>query len=98
MPGAAHPGGMYTITAAESSTSSQVWTALAAVRWLDEAADAISGAGVLAAALSAESQWRNEGVSARTLRDALDELHETIVRELSEVRRSQAEVERGISA
>lgn len=98
MPSTAHAGGMYMITAAESSTSSQILSALLAMRQLDVAADALTGAVVLAAALSAESQWSNEGLSARTLRDALDELHAAIAHELSEVRGAHAEVERGISA
>ncbi|WP_307370083.1 hypothetical protein [Microbacterium sp. W4I4] len=89
---------MYTITAAESSTSGQIWSALLAMRQLDAAEDALMGAAALAGALSAESQWRNEGVSARTLREALDELHAAIAHELSEVRGAHAEVERGISA
>ncbi len=89
---------MYTITAAESSTSGQIWSAFLAMRQLDAAADAISGAGALTAALSAESQWRNDGLSPRALRDALEQLHGAIARELSEVRRAHAEVERGISA
>jgi len=98
MPSAAHDGRMYSITAAESSTSPQIWNALFAVRLLDEAADAISGAGVLNAALSAESQWSNDGRSARALRDALDDMHGAIMREVSGVRQAQAEVEGGISA
>jgi len=89
---------MYSITTAESSTSPQIWNALLAVRHLDAAADAISGAAVLTEALRVESQWRNEGLSPRALRDALDELHEAVARELSEVRHAQAEVEWGISA
>jgi len=98
MPGAAHAGGMYTITAAESSTSGQIWSALLAMRQLDAAADALTGAAAVADAVSVESQWRNEGLSARTLREALDELHAAIVHELSEVRGAHAEIERGISA
>jgi|GEM_PF-3183518 len=89
---------MYTITAAEAPASDQIWRAFLAVRQLDAAADALSGAGSLTAALSAESRWRNEGLGPRALRDALDELHGAITRELSEVRRAQTEVERGISA
>ncbi|MGB3374695.1 MAG: hypothetical protein WBA87_06100 [Microbacterium sp.] len=89
---------MYTIIAAESSTSDQIWAALRAMRQLDAAAESVSGAGRLTTALSAESQWRNEGLSPRALRDALDELHGAITRELAEVRRAHAEVERGISA
>lgn len=98
MPGAAHAGCMYTITAAESSTSGQIWSALLAMRQLDAAADALTGAAALAGAASAESEWSNEGLSARTLREALDELHAAIAHELSEVRAAHAEVERGISA
>lgn len=98
MPGAAHAGGMYTITAAEAPASDQVWRALMSVRHLDAAADAVGSAGMLTEALSAESQWRNEGLSARALRDALDELHAATARAMSQVRRAQAEVEWGINA
>ena len=98
MPRTAHAGGMYSITAAESSTSGQIWAALLAMRELDAAADAISGAGALTAALSEESRWRNDGLSPRALREALDEVHGAIAHELSEVRRAHAEVEWGISA
>ncbi|HTN56027.1 MAG TPA: hypothetical protein VLZ82_07565 [Microbacterium sp.] len=89
---------MYTITAAEPPASDQIWRAILAVRRLEAAAEAVSGAGALTAELSAQSRWRNDGLGPRALRDALDELNSAILRELSHVRRARAEVEQGIGA
>lgn len=89
---------MYAITAAEPPASDQIWRALLAVRRLDAAAEALSGARGLTAELSAQSRWRNDGLGPRALRDALDELNSAISGVLSEVRRARAEVERGIGA
>lgn len=89
---------MHSIAAAATPVSDQIWRAFLALRRLDEAADAVSAAAALTERLSIESQWCNDGLSPRALREALEELHDSIVRELSDVRRARGELEWGMGA
>lgn len=92
----AHAGGMYEVISAEAPASDAIWWVFMALQRLDEAADVIASAEVQSSHLAEETTWRNDGVSPRALREALDELHTTITHVLAEVRDARVRVETAI--
>ncbi|WP_309066051.1 hypothetical protein [Microbacterium sp.] len=88
---------MYAITTAEAAASEDIWWAFSALRLLGEAGALLAQAETAAGGLATDSAWRNEGVSARALRDVLAELHATVMREVAVVQAVRADLEGAVS-
>lgn len=67
---------MYSILSAEAPASEDLWAVFAALRLLDEGADAIASARTEVARLADDAHWETKGV--RRLRRALMELCVTL--------------------
>ncbi|MCA1306842.1 hypothetical protein LC082_08020 [Microbacterium esteraromaticum] len=83
---------MYSFLAAEAPASFDLWAVFDALRLLQDAEDQLVAAECVGTELVAESSWHNEGLAARSLREALDEMHQQIRGETIAVREQQGVV------
>lgn len=96
MPAIPHPGGMYTITAAQApgGAGEDLWAAVEAMRLLDEASDLVETAGVGVSRLIEDARWENAGV--RALRWALSDLRAQLESERGELQFQRQQVGRDL--
>ncbi|MEJ1089200.1 hypothetical protein WDU99_12835 [Microbacterium sp. Mu-80] len=80
---------MYSIAPAEAPTSTEIWAAFAALRLLHDAEDRLAAAEAVVTGMVADAAWHNEGLAARSLRDALGRLHDAIRAEIVSVQEQQ---------
>jgi len=96
MPGAAHAGGMYTITASQAMANEDLWAVLSALRLLDDAIDAVGTATTDAVRIRDDAQWHNQGM--RKLRWALADLSGALGVECRELEFQRDQVWRAVAA
>ncbi|WP_309127055.1 hypothetical protein [Microbacterium sp.] len=86
---------MYSIAIAEAPMSDEIWWAFTALRLLDDATDVLADAQVVCAGVAADADWHNDGSGARTMRQAIRELHDSVMGELASVQNASAQVRAG---
>lgn len=94
----AQAGRMYSTLSADVLASDEIWLAFAALRTLDEAAEALADAEVTAAGLASDAAWHNRGSGARSMSEALSALRDSVGVELAAVRNARDVVRSGVVA
>jgi len=94
----AQAGRMYSTLSADALASDEIWLAFTALRTLDEGAEVLAHAETTARGLAADAAWRNRGHGARSMSEALQNLHTAVGVHLAEVRNARDVVRSGVHA
>lgn len=89
---------MYSIAIAEAPASDEIWWAFAALRLLDDAAEALAAAELPCRDAAEDAAWHNRGTSAETMRKAVQRLHDSLTTEIAAVRNAREQVRAGVGA